>query len=227
MTFALISLAFAFWFVMFSPWTAPHLNFWAVMALATAVLGGASLILDRRKLRELYAWKNEYVLIGVLSAVFLYGIFWLGDIASKYVLSFAGAQIENIYATKAQASPLSIGLLLLLWVGPAEEVFWRGFIQTRLANLMGYKCVDATANSKLLYITIAKAVGCPQIRAFVFTSLLYALAHVWSFNLMLFGASLVCGMFWSAMYAWYRSVWPGLISHALWDLAIFVLWPMS
>jgi len=227
MTFALVLLAFAFWFVMLSPWTAPYVNFWAVMALATGMLGGASLLLDRGKLHERYGWKNEYLLIGVVSAALLYGVFYLGDIASKYVLSFAGAQIENIYASKAQASHLTIGLLLLLWVGPAEEVFWRGFVQTRLAELMGYRCVDATANSKVLYITISKAVGCPQIRAFAVTSLLYALVHIWSFNLMLFGAALVCGLFWSAMYAWYRSVWPGLISHALWDVAIFVLWPMN
>jgi membrane protease YdiL (CAAX protease family) len=29
------------------------------------------------------------------------------------------------------------------------------------------------------------------------------------------------------MFLRYRSVWPGLISHALWDVAAFVLFPFS
>ena len=33
-----IVLAFVLWTVMFSPWTAPHLNFWAAMTISAAVL---------------------------------------------------------------------------------------------------------------------------------------------------------------------------------------------
>jgi membrane protease YdiL (CAAX protease family) len=43
---------------------------------------------------------------------------------------------------------------------------------------------------------------------------------------MLFLAALICGLFWGALFKRYRSVWPVLISHALWDVAIFLLFPI-
>jgi membrane protease YdiL (CAAX protease family) len=42
---------------------------------------------------------------------------------------------------------------------------------------------------------------------------------------VLLAAAALCGLFWGAMLLRYRSVWPGLISHALWDVAAFVLFP--
>ena len=37
----------------------------------------------------------------------------------------------------------------------------------------------------------------------------------------------LCGLFWGLLYMRTRSVWPGLVSHALWDLVIFVLAPVG
>lgn len=225
----LIALAFVFWFIMFSPWTSPHVNFWAVMALAASILAGSSLFFDKRTLREYYAWKNEYIAIGLISAAILYGVFFFGDVASRFVLSFAGRDIENIYSTKAQASPLVIGLLLFFWVGPAEEIFWRGFVQTRLNQLFSrVYTLNKTTNGKSVNGSfIVRWLSDSNVKAFIATSFIYALVHIWGFNLMLFGAALVCGLFWGAMYLKYKSVWPGLISHAVWDLVIFVLWPVQ
>ncbi len=224
----LIALASVFWFVMFSPWTSPHINFWAVIALAASVLAGSSLYIDRRALHERYVWKNEYIVIGLVSAALLYVVFFAGDIVSRYVLSFAGRDIENIYATKAQASPVVVGLLLLLLVGPAEEIFWRGFVQTRLNRLFDSVIASnkIAGGKRVNDSAIIRWLSDSNVRAFIATSMIYALVHIWGFNLMLFGAALVCGLFWGAMYLKYRSVWPGLISHAIWDLAIFVLWPV-
>ena len=33
-----LSVAALLWFVMFSPWTAPHIDFWATMSFSAAVL---------------------------------------------------------------------------------------------------------------------------------------------------------------------------------------------
>jgi membrane protease YdiL (CAAX protease family) len=188
---------------MFSPWTAHLANFWLVMTLATGVLAGAALLTDRGRLREAYAFRPVHVLIGALSAAQLYLIFWLGNWIAVRLTDFARPQVVGIYATREQAAPWLIGLLLLLWIGPAEEIFWRGFIQRRLAARIG----------PLLGWLIAGAI--------------YALVHVWALNLMLLLAAALCGLYWGAMYLRYRSVWPSLISHALWDVAVFVLWPIG
>ncbi len=206
----LIMLALAFWFVMFSPWTAPHVNFWAVMFAATGTLASSALILGKGKHGDRYKFRPSYILIGAVSAAALYAVFFAGNVAARAILDFSGSQIENIYSTRAQASPLTIGLLLFFWVAPAEEIFWRGFIQHRLAAHFPKTFPVA-----------------PQFAAFLATAMIYAVVHIWGFNLMLFGASLVCGLFWGAMYFYYKNVWPGLISHAVWDVAIFVIWPVG
>jgi membrane protease YdiL (CAAX protease family) len=108
----------------------------------------------------------------------------------------------SIYRSREQASSLIIGILLFLWIGPAEEVFWRGFVQHRLSKRLG------------------------EMQGYVFTSLIYASVHIWAFNLMLFLAALICGLFWGGLFKRYRSVWPVLISHAVWDVAIFILFPI-
>ncbi len=197
------TLATFFWFVMFSPWTAPHLNFWLVMAMATAVLSGAGLWLQRDRLGEIYSFTPSHILVGLLSAVLLYGIFWVGNVVSTQLFPFAKPEIAGIYSTRAQASPLAIGLLLLFWVGPAEEIFWRGFVQERLCERYG------------------------RTGGYLVATLIYAVIHVFGFNFMLFMASLFCGLFWGALYLRYRSVWPGLISHAVWDVLIFVVIPLQ
>jgi membrane protease YdiL (CAAX protease family) len=173
------------------------------MAMATAVLAGAGLWLQRDRLREIYFFKPAHILIGLLSALILYAIFWAGNAVSTQLFHFARPEIAGIYSTRAQASPLTIGLLLLLWVGPAEEIFWRAFVQERLCGRYG------------------------RTGGYLVASLVYAAIHVFGFNFMLFMASLICGLFWGAMFLRYRSVWPGLISHAVWDVLIFVIIPVQ
>jgi membrane protease YdiL (CAAX protease family) len=43
---------------------------------------------------------------------------------------------------------------------------------------------------------------------------------------MLLAAAGSCGVFWGAMFWRFRSIWPALISHAVWDVVIFVLLPI-
>jgi len=196
-------IAAAFWFFMFSPLTAGMANFWFIMVIATGTLGALALTNDRHDLKTLYAFEPRWIVIGLASAVLLYLVFIFGHRISALLFEFSRPQISGIYSTRSQASPAVIGTLLLLWIGPGEEIFWRGFAQRRLAARYG------------------------AWKGFLITSLVYAGVHIWAFNFMLFMASLICGLFWGLMYLKYRSVWPGLISHGVWDLAIFVLLPIQ
>ena len=63
--------------------------------------------------------------------------------------------------------------------------------------------------------------------AFVVTTLIYALVHIWSFNFMLIMAALVAGAIWGFVYWLQPKSLPALvISHALWDALVFVWIPI-
>lgn len=196
-------LAILFWFVMFSPWTKEYFNFWYSMICATTTLITYSFIVGRKQLKEIYSFKWKWVAVGLTYATILYVVFLAGNYFSNLLFDFAGRQIENIYATKSQSGQIFIGLALLFLIGPAEEIFWRGFAQHNLQLKYG------------------------NIAGFLITTAVYAFVHIWSFNFMLIMAALICGLFWGWMYMKYKNIWPCIISHAVWDLFIFIIIPIS
>lgn len=193
--------ALLLWGVLFSPWTASYINFWLIMTVSITFLAGSALFLQRKELAENYRFKISYLLFGVVSAFVLYMVFFAGNFAATKLFAFAGGQIDSIYSLKNQYNPFIIGMLLFL-IAPGEEIFWRGFIQKRLAEQHG------------------------ALKGYLLATAIYTVIHIWAFNFMLLGAALVCGLFWGFIYMKYRSVWPGIISHALWDLVIFILLPI-
>ncbi len=195
-------VAAALWFVMFSPWTAPHVNFWVVMTLSATVLTTLSLLLRPQVLRELKPSLTDIVL-GVAVAAALWGVFWIGDKLATLMFNFARPQVDSIYGIKEGVSPLLLSLLLLFWIGPAEEIFWRGYAQHTLCKGLGLNL------------------------GAVVTTLVYALVHASSLNFMLVMASLVAGVVWGVMYRLFPARFPAVvISHALWDAAVFVWFPI-
>lgn len=199
----LCSLAGGLWFAMFSPWGIDDKFFWAVMMFSTGVLGCCALGIDRKRLGAVYFFKRWHVLVGVLFAGVLYFVFFAGNFLSMHIFSFAGSQVADVYSTRSSGRLWVIGLMLFLWIGPLEEVFWRGFVQRRLGERFG------------------------DWRGYLLTCGVYTLVHIFSFNLMLIAAAGVCGVFWGWMFKRFKSVWPGLISHALWDVLIFVILPVE
>jgi hypothetical protein len=81
-------------------------------------------------------------------------------------------------------------------------LFWRRLLQRRLEDLWGgWKgCLAAAA--------------------------LYTAVHAGSGNPLLVLAAGVCGLFWGYLYLRFRSVVLNAVSHALWDAAVFILWPV-
>ena len=199
-----IGVALVLWFVMFSPWTAPHLNFWLTMALSGAILTSMSLVFSpelRGTLKENFRVSD--VPLGVAIGALLWGIFWVGDKVAVWMFSFADGEIGSIYAMRDGMDYLTIGLLLLFVVGPAEEIFWRGFVQERLGQRWS-----------------------PTL-GFIITTAIYALAHIWSLNFMLIVAAGVAGGVWGLLYRLFpKRLWALIISHAVWDVAVFLVFPI-
>lgn len=66
--------------------------------------------------------KLRHILIGIISAIILYFVFYAGNIISGYLFPFKDAQISSVYSNRAQGSSLLIGVLLLFIIGPGGKV---------------------------------------------------------------------------------------------------------
>ena len=199
-----IATAALLWFYMFSPWTGKLSNFWLNMSISAVILTSMALVWSETKLKKFTA-KNAaiQIVIGIAIAFGLWGIFWIGDFLSQILFSFARGQVDSVYAMKDGSNPRIIALLLLFLIGPAEEFFWRGYVQKTMSVKFG-------ANVAL-----------------VATTLIYTLVHIWSFNFMLVMAAFVAGFVWGLIYRFKPSLLPAtIISHSIWDALVFVILPI-
>ena len=128
-----IILAAVLWTVMFSPWTAPAVNFWWMMTGSALTLSVFATLFSPGWWREV-KWSISNVLLGVGIAVALWMIFWVGDKVSTWMFDFARPQVDSIYGMKEGESPWLLAALMLVLIGPAEEIFWRGYVQRTLSE---------------------------------------------------------------------------------------------
>jgi len=141
--------------------------------------------------------------LGILSALLLYVVFFVGNFISRNIFTFAGSGIQDVYAFKMGISKFRIGILMIFIIGPGEELFWRGFLQRNLQIKAGK------------YLGFALATG------------IYTFIHLGSGNIMLVLAAGVCGLFWGYLYLRYNSMILNVISHTLWDVTVFLLFPFN
>jgi uncharacterized protein len=177
-------------------------SFWWGITAASGILALWSIIWAKEDRKRLFSFRPAYIIWGLGSAVVLYIIFWIGGAISTRIFSFAPIQINAIYANKAQMNLWVMAFLLLLWIGPAEEIFWRG---------MGQRIISKYFGANIGWISGA---------------LIYAVVHLWAGNFILFMAAIIGGLYWGWLYKRFGTLWPGIISHALWDLAVFVIIPL-
>jgi len=197
-----VLVAAVLWTVMFCPWTAHEVNFWYMMTASAAVLAIYATWVRPQWWRQV-RWKGTELLLGIGIAVALWSIFWVGDRIAAWMFDFARPQVELIYGMKAGESPWLLGGLMLVLIGPAEEIFWRGYVQHTLSA-----CYNPD-------------------KGFVIATLLYALVHVASCNFMLIMAALLAGSVWGLCYRFFPNHFGAIIlSHALWDVAVFVVFPI-
>lgn len=198
-----VILAAVLWTVMFSPWTAPAVNFWWMMTGSALILSVFATLFRPGWWREV-KWNIPNILLGIGIAVALWMIFWAGDKVSVWMFDFARPQVDSIYGMKEGESPWLLAVLMLVLIGPAEEIFWRGYVQHTLS--------EHWKNSNA---------------GFVVATALYALVHAGSCNFMLVMAALVAGVVWGALYRFFPNRFAAIIlSHSLWDAAVFIFFPI-
>jgi membrane protease YdiL (CAAX protease family) len=149
----------------------PRARFWDRMTVTGLVLGGFALA-NEREARRIRIGPADLAL-GLASAAGLYGIFRVGDVFARQVMPRGPEEIGDIYALRSLRPKEELAARLGLVIGPAEELFWRGFVQARagyLATTALYGGVHlATGNATLIgaatiagaYWGLLRALGAP------------------------------------------------------------------
>jgi membrane protease YdiL (CAAX protease family) len=183
-------------------WTfkGPRKSFWKRMTLTGATLGSLALATEP-SLRDVKLLNKENVKGGLASAAALYGIFRAGDFFARKIMPRGSEDIQDVYELRGGHSPLALAVRLAAVIAPAEELFWRGFAQRRLARIYG--------------AGMGNALGIAA----------YGAVHLPTGNATLIGAASVAGLYWGALAAAGMSIPALIVSHVTWDVVIFLVAP--
>lgn len=179
----------------------PRKKFWDRMTGTGLALGGLSLATQPELRRTKIGLKE--IILGLGSAAALYGIFHIGDRVSQQIVPNGRKQIEDIYALKRIRSKKELMMRLGFIIGPAEEFFWRGFLQDGLMKQFG------------------------RVWGSLMGIAAYGGVHIASGNFTLVGAATVAGAFWGGLYALGFPLGALIVSHIAWDNIIFLIAPTT
>ncbi|MBM7693151.1 membrane protease YdiL (CAAX protease family) [Peribacillus deserti] len=192
-----IGLLLAHLWIFASYLSIPH--FWGIYTAASGCL-----LLFTLSAREIYIKKLSVkdLLLGAISGLLLYGLFYAGLVFFNFLkvnLSYAADQLYFYYKPKELWQYFVLVFLLI----PAEELFWRGFIQKRLSHYFSfYSCI-------------------------LLSALLYSLPMLYSRNAALVAAGLVSGLFWGFHFQASRSLPAVILSHLVFDIFLLIIFPLE
>lgn len=177
----------------------PRSRFWQRMTATGLVLGSFALVAspDARRVRI----GAREVALGLASAATLHATFQAGDRFARRFVPGGEGEIRDIYALRSLRPRGEIAARLVAVIGPAEELFWRGLVQAALMRLMG-RWRGAAAGAAA-----------------------YGGVHLVTGNVTLFGAAGIAGSYWAALYAAGMPMGALIVSHAAWDVWIFLIQP--
>jgi membrane protease YdiL (CAAX protease family) len=190
-----LTAATALWTLAFSRKT----RFWETMAGGVGSLGAFALYANPTLRRT--RLKPRDVAVGLGTAVGLYGVFQVGDRFARRVVPGGAADIEDIYLRRTLASKKLIAPALALLIAPGEELFWRGLINSYLAQELG------------------------EVKGNALGATIYGAVHLVTRNFTLFGAAGIAGAFWSLQWLFEGRMASQIVSHTAWDVWIFLLQP--
>jgi uncharacterized protein len=179
----------------------PRRAFWDRMTATGLALGGLALATEPELRRT--SIRGRDVAAGLAAAAGLSAVFVAGDRVVRRLLPGGGREIGDIYALQELRPRSELAARLALVIGPAEELFWRGFVNRRLG--------------RRLRSWPGAALGAAA----------YGGAHVATGNFTLFGAAGVAGAYWSALAAAGMPMGALMVSHAAFDVWMFLVAPTS
>ena len=177
----------------------PRERFWSRMTLTGLGLGSLALLTSAPARNARLRW--WHVPLGLLSAGLLYVTFQVGDRFARRFVPSGDREIREIYGLRTLRPKEEIATRLATIIGPAEELFWRGLVQSALMRRYGRWTGAALA------------------------AMAYGGVHVVSGNFTLLGAAGVAGAHWSVLYAAGVPLGALIVSHVAWDVWIFLVQP--
>jgi membrane protease YdiL (CAAX protease family) len=182
-----------------STFRGPRGRFWSRMTLTGLGLGSLALLTSVPARRARIRW--WHVPLGLASAAVLYVTFQIGDRFARRFVPSGDREIREIYDLRTLRPKGEIATRLATIIGPAEELFWRGLVQSALMRRYGRWTGAALA------------------------AMAYGGVHVVSGNFTLIGAAGVAGAHGSALYAAGVPLGALIVSHVAWDVWIFLVRP--
>ena len=169
------------------------------MTLTGLGLGSLALVTSGPARSARFRW--WHVPVGLASAAVLYVTFQIGDPFARRFVPSGDREIREIYDLRTLRPKGEIATRLAAIIGPAEELFWRGLVQSALMRRYGRWSGAALA------------------------AMAYGGVHVVSGNFTLLGAAGIAGAHWSALYAAGVPLGALVVSHVAWDVWIFLIQP--
>lgn len=145
------------------------------------------------------------IAFGAVSALALYLVFYLGGAAidAFHPLGITSASESSIYSlVSSPSNPLPLQVCLLLFDSAGYESFFRGVLQGRLAPRLGAGAAPAVA-------------------------LFDAALHLVTLNPVWVAGTFVTDLAWGLAYHYGRGTQASFTSHFIWDLAIFIVRPVT
>jgi uncharacterized protein len=179
----------------------PDVSFWRRMTRTGALLGAWALwrSSDLRRVRL----RSRHLVQGAAIAAGLYVVFVGGDRAARRIMPKGADDIASIYDLRRGQNQWLVAARLATVIAPAEELFWRGWLQESWSTRRGRWSGAAVAAGT------------------------YGAVHLASGNPTLVGAAAVAGCYWSALAARGVEIESLIVSHLLWDIVIFLLAPVQ
>lgn len=176
-----------------------NLPFWTVFPLSFFVLTIAATILGT------YDWKKSSILtilIGILSGLFMYALFFIGKIIAGYIFPEQLTAVVDLYSKIKPVTTWNFILLFIIII-PGEELFWRGYIQKKLSLVLHNK-----------------------IWLIILSALLYTSANIYTGSPLFLLATFLGGIVWGILYLWKQNIGIVILSHLVFNLFLLVLFPI-
>lgn len=197
----------AAWFVLFSGVgeLSAHIGshyFWPAIALVS----GAMIIFVVRS-AEVQSVLNSTNILANIGRGLLHGLFFsalsiVTLVTAREYLQPAYAHVHTLFELRHQLPAPFVALILVVAVAPAEELFWRGYVQSIFSQRISHS-----------YAVAAMAAT-------------DALIHAATGNYILVVAAAFFGYMWGLLRNSSQSLVPCVISHAVWDVCVFLVYPM-
>jgi membrane protease YdiL (CAAX protease family) len=182
---------------------------WGPLAVL-AILGAARPLLTDPGTRRLLVPRWPGLALGMAGGVSMVGVTYglYGVLAGAFpTLPVATAGLYGVLHAEGYGRSSLAALVAV--ISACEEVLWRGRPLEEAALRSGRSPLTLAAATKVLVV-----------------ALLYGACHLTSGSVLLALLAASCGLAWGLLRVAGRSLWPAVLAHGAWDLAVLVVWPL-